>query len=296
MALVLTRNNSTGWSSLGASQAAFEAVVDRVFSDLSEEMDQGLITTATIDLQFVNIGSGVAGSICQSLVPSTYAAIKALLNSQPTDAIKASAYGFLPASDPAGGLGYLIRGLHNAILTNTVYSGGFLGANDVIQLNSALGAAAYDTTVDGSSCAPGKWGTYQAIRHEVTELGGRWSFLTSPSSKLGILDLFGFDIFGNLNFSFIGDRRLSWDNGSTNLGFMYQQTNGPADAGDWDNLNHTIISPYSVNGITGNPLVPRQDDYRTDALIGWPLSPFGKTKAGLVTNSPQSFSTFQLHK
>lgn len=282
MPVTFIKNNSTGWTS-NPNQAAFDLVVAQVFKDFSSYLDQRINTSYTIDFLWTTPGSpgSVAESTSGTLIGTTYSAIKTLLNAQRTDAVKSSAYAALPGSDPFPTKSYRIRGGHSALLNNdATYPTGFPGTHDQIIINSGL---TFDTTVNGQTCAGGKWALYSAIMHELTEIVGRWSQLRDD--QIAPLDLFSFVAGVLSNDRTSAARYMSWDNGVTNAispsgsNFYFTYASGN-DTGDYN-----VVDMFG-GFVTGNPNIMTARDMQAVAVIGHPLSPLGQRIARIGGSLP----------
>jgi hypothetical protein len=133
------------------------------------------------------------------------------------------------------------------------------------------------TVLDGSTPGSGLYNLYGTQLHELTEGMGRRSLVDYYPAELMMLDLLSFSGSGTRSYSTSDTRYASWNNGVTNSG-TYNQSSGAGDLGDWA---MSVVSPFAVDGTTGQAGNPRQQDLQMMAALGWTLTAAGKAAAGI---------------
>ena len=263
-----TNDSSNSWNS---APAAYTTILKKVISDLCN----WIADPVTLNIQ-VGYGTyhgsamtGLGETDINYAGTGTYAALLSALNAKASeDSVKTSAYSTLPGSAPGG-----------AIVVLTSSQGAALGFS---QSNPdswhGFKTSGFDLTVlDGSAPGSGLYNLYGTQLHEITEGMGRRSLVDYYPSELMMLDLLGFSGSGTRSYSTSGTRYASWNNGATNRG-TYNQSSGTGDLGDWA---MSVVSPFAVDGTTGQAGNPRQQDLQMMAALGWTLTAAGKAAAGI---------------
>ena len=170
-------------STIGAPAGFFTAVqtaVARIDALIGNNI------TITIDFGWGEVGgrplSGSVGSSLTTPFNIPYTQVKAALIASATTLSDIASYNALPISDPSSGQGISVSLAQALALQipnlNTNYVAGYVGLSSSFnfEYNQTASTGAYDAI-----------GT---LYHEISEVLGRTSNVTIPSSGLSILDLF----------------------------------------------------------------------------------------------------------
>jgi uncharacterized membrane protein len=245
-----------------------------------------LANASTVEAAFAQAGSNIGamfsdpvtvninvswGSVAGQSLPSSslgssstslygyysYPQIKSMLTQAATTAADRSAIATLPASAPAGQSRYAITAAQAKALGVVSPTGG---------VDGSIGFGSNNYTF-GQSAAPGTYDFVGVAEHEITEVMGRISGLSSTSPSFATAeDLFRFSGTGVPSWDYNGSSYFSIDNGATDLANF--NSSGGGDRGDWLSTSSTndVADAFTFPGVTG--VLSNIDQTALD-VIGW---------------------------
>lgn len=250
--------------------------------------------TVNINVSWGSVGgqalpSNALGSSMTSLYGYySYDSIKSMLTRTATTAADQSAYSTLPSSAPAGQSRYVITSAQAKALGVIAPSGG---------VDGSIGFGASPYSFNHASVAPNTYDFVAVAEHEITEVLGRISGLSSYSpSYATIEDLFRFSGSGTRSWNYGTSSYFSVDNGVTDLANFNHSSSG-GDRADW-------LSSWSYNDAAdaftyaGVPGVLSSLDQTVLDVIGWGSTGTGAggassvstTKGAALTDVPEPAS------
>lgn len=204
----------------------------------------------------------------------SYASIKSLLAQSATTASDQSAYASLPSSAPAGQSRYVISSAQAKALGVIAPTGGVDGS---IGFGSGV-AYSYDP----ASVAPGTYDFVAVAEHEITEILGRISGLSSATPSFATVeDLFRYSSAGVRSWDYGTSSYFSIDNGATDLA-NFNHSSGGGDRADWLSTTATndVADAFTYSGTHG--VLSTLDQTVLD-VIGWGSTGTGTGGASVVT-------------
>lgn len=234
----------------------------------------------------VSLGTAQSEFFNQSGV-TTYPQIKSGLLALPSDAVKAQAYATLPTSDPSPWTG--TWAIHSGLWGVWQNNGTHVVNSPPFSVNASgwSTSVSWDTSLDGS-CAPGKVSLCGDMKHELSEVIGRWSGINPSTQIPQPLDLFTYSSPGTRSWLWSASRYFSIDSGTTNTGgtdadnggssTAFYNTGANLDYGGWGGTYNSFFNEQVVQtGITSHWL---PGDVALGAVCGWPLTAYGAWYAG----------------
>ena len=251
-------------SSVSSAPAGFEAAVASVVQFYESEFTNPItlniqVGWGEIDGQAVSSGSlGESESYIQSF---SYSQIRYSLIANAVSSAQSGADSSLPASAPLGGAYYLTLADATALglLSGSTILDGYVGFSDAVSW-------AYN---DSDGVPAGDYDLYGVIAHEISEVMGRISMLTTPG-EYSDLDLFRFSAPGVRASVGTATGYFSINNGNATLNYFNSNPGG--DFGDWASSagndsydafsNSGVVNPVTATDITVmnvlgyDPLIP----------------------------------------
>lgn len=266
------------WSS-NPKMAEWDACLANVLAFMSASIASNVTIKVQVGYGFMNGGAVTGAGANEDLgISDTNANVQAAIIAMPSDAVKRVTWQSSTAIPDDLGFGWGLKNPLYAIFHKTDYNAQS-GSPFINWPCMGFGSSTsqnWDTQANGSSCAVGAIGLYQAMLHEITEVFGR-GCAASTGSQGATMDAFTFSTIATPNRGSTGTRYCSVDNGVTNLGTY--TSSGTGDAGDWTNTG--IISPFCSAAITSDPEHIRPEDMKVLSAIGLPLTNFGRSVAGI---------------
>lgn len=216
----------------------------------------------------------------------SYRQMTSWLQNSATTSADQSAYGSLPWANPLG--------VGNYVLTSAQAKALRL-VDPVAGLDGYIGFGGTPSEYDFNRADGITAGTYDftgVVQHEVSEILGRISGLSSPSpSYASAYDLFRFSRSGQRSFSYNGSAYFSVNNGLTDLADFNNSGSG-GDRGDWLSTYTTTdaADAYTLAGSQNN--FSTVDQTALD-VIGWGSTGMGAAGSSLAT-TPGAASSFTL--
>ena len=262
LALTIVGNYDDSITSL-ANASAVEAAFAQAGSNIGAMLSDPVTVNINVSWGSVagqSLPSSSLGSSSTSLYGYySYPQMKSMLTQSATTAADRSAIAALPASAPAGQSRYVITAAQAKALGVVSPTGGVDGS-------IGFGANNYTFGQSGGA-APGTYDFVGVAEHEITEVMGRISGLSSTSPSFATAeDLFRFSGTGVPSWDYNASSYFSIDNGATDLANF--NSSGGGDRGDWLSASSTndVADAFTNPGVTG---VLSDIDQTALDVIGW---------------------------
>jgi hypothetical protein len=263
LALTIVGNYDDSITSL-----ANASTVEAAFAQAGSNIDAMFTDPVTVNIN-VSWGSVAGQSLPSSSLGSSstslygyysYPQMKSMLTQSATTAADRSAIATLPASAPAGQSRYVITAAQAKALGVVSPTGGVDGSIGFGNNNYTFGQS--------GAAAPGTYDFVGVAEHEITEVMGRISGLSSTSPSFATAeDLFRFSGTGVPSWDYNASSYFSIDNGATDLANFNDSGSG-GDRGDWLSTSSTndVADAFTYPGVTG---VLSDIDQTALDVIGW---------------------------
>ena len=213
-----------------------------------------------------------------------YSTMQSWLNSSATTSADKSAYASLPAGNPLGTANYVLTSAQAKALGLVNPTSGIDG---YIGFGGSTGGYDYNRA-DGIT--GGQYDFTGVVQHEVSEVLGRISGLSSPTPRYATAyDLFRFSSPGQRSFSYSSSAYFSTNNGATDLADFNNSGSG-GDRADWLSTWATTDAADAYTVYSKQNTFSTVDQTALD-VIGWGSSGVGAGNSTLVT-TPGAASSF----
>jgi hypothetical protein len=234
--------NITYDSSVDIAPAGFKAVVASVVQLFENEFSNPV--TLNIDVGWGEVAGsgldqGVLGESESFLDPVSYSQLLSALVHNATSGNQLSAVNTLPSNAPASGQFYLTAANATAL--------GLISSSAILDGYVGFGSSVPFAYNNSNGIPAGEYDLFGVVAHEISEVLGRISMLTSTNSYSN-LDLFRYSAPGVRSFVGGTPTYFSIDGGNTNLDSFNSDPNG--DFGDWaSSAGNDSFSAFGTPGV-----------------------------------------------
>ncbi len=279
-AAALTINASYDTSITSLANAS---VIEAAFGQAESNIGSMFSTAATVNINvsWGSVGgqalpSNALGTSISSLYGYySYSQVKSFLTTSATTAADRSALASLPSSAPAGQSRYVITAAQSKAL-------GLVSPTSGVDGSIGFGAGSNYSFNQSGGTAPGTYDFVAVAEHEITEIMGRISGLSSVSPSFATIeDLFRFSSTGTRSWDYNTSSYFSIDDGATDLANFNHSSSG-GDRADWLSTTSTndVADAFTYPGVTG---VLSGLDRTVLDVIGWGAAGSGTGNASVVS-------------